>query len=207
MAGDKRGPKRSDKIERIKASATEQFSRYGYKKTSIDNIIRDAQVSKGLFYYYYSDKKDLYLKLYDEYCELVSRGVNEKVDTHETDFLKRMLQITTLKIELLRQYPSIFLFLSKAYYETDPDLVNEIGEKNQAMIEASTSSALSSIDHSLFSETADLDKSINLVVWVAEGFVKQVSEQSESLDPAAFEEFRDYLELVRTGIYRKEPLS
>lgn len=201
MGEKRRGPKRSDKVDRIKASATELFARFGYRKTSVDDIVKAAGASKGLYYHYYSDKKDLYLSLYDEYSSLVSSEVNGRVDTSEQDFLKRILQITALKIELMEQHPALFSFLNEAYYESDPDVANEVHSKNLALIEASRSVALSNIDRSRFSASVDFDKAVNLVIWAAEGFVKNVSQEVGAAEPNRYKEFETYLDLIRDGIY------
>lgn len=204
MIVKKRGPKRSDKVDRIKAAATELFARFGYRKTSVDDIVKEAGVSKGLFYHYYSDKKDLYLALYEEYASLISSEVNERVDTSERDFLQRILQITILKIKLMEQRPALFSFLNEAYYEANPDVASEINSKNLTLIEANRTTALSNIDRSLFSASVDFDKAVNLVIWAAEGFVKHLSQKESEVDPSCYREFETYLDLIRDGVYREE---
>lgn len=51
--------KQRAKRERILESATAQFIRYGYRKTSIDEIARAAGVAKGTVYLYYQNKAEL----------------------------------------------------------------------------------------------------------------------------------------------------
>lgn len=41
-------------------SAFEEFSSRGYANSSLNRILRTAGVSKGSFYYYFDDKRDLY---------------------------------------------------------------------------------------------------------------------------------------------------
>lgn len=47
------------KRERILAAATERFVRYGYRKTSIDDVAGRAGVAKGTIYLYYRNKAEL----------------------------------------------------------------------------------------------------------------------------------------------------
>lgn len=45
--------------ERLLNAATERFGRFGYRKTSIDEIARSAGVAKGTIYLYYRNKAEL----------------------------------------------------------------------------------------------------------------------------------------------------
>jgi AcrR family transcriptional regulator len=50
----------NEKREKILDLAITEFSKYPYDVASISNIIRDAGISKGSFYNYFKNKKDLY---------------------------------------------------------------------------------------------------------------------------------------------------
>ena len=45
--------------ERLLAAATDLFGRYGYRKTSVDEVARNAGVAKGTVYLYYRNKAEL----------------------------------------------------------------------------------------------------------------------------------------------------
>ena len=47
------------KRERILQSATELFVRFGYRKTSMDEVARRAGIAKGTVYLYYRNKAEL----------------------------------------------------------------------------------------------------------------------------------------------------
>ena len=46
-----------DKKQIILDIATRLFSRYGYNKTSLDEVASEAQIAKGTVYYYFSSKE------------------------------------------------------------------------------------------------------------------------------------------------------
>ncbi|MFQ5532658.1 MAG: TetR/AcrR family transcriptional regulator, partial [Candidatus Methylomirabilales bacterium] len=48
---------------RIERVATRQFARYGFDGTSIRQIVAEARVTKPVLYYYFKDKRSLYLSL------------------------------------------------------------------------------------------------------------------------------------------------
>ncbi len=53
--------KQRAKRERILASATDLFTRFGYRKTSIDEVAQASGVAKGTVYLYYRNKAELVL--------------------------------------------------------------------------------------------------------------------------------------------------
>jgi AcrR family transcriptional regulator len=59
-AAEKEPPKMSEKRRsQIVAAAVRLFSRKGYFQTTIEDIAREANVSKGLIYLYFKDKNDV----------------------------------------------------------------------------------------------------------------------------------------------------
>lgn len=52
-----------DKKQLILDVATRIFSRFGYAKTSLDEIAQDAQIAKGTIYYYFPSKEDLFMEV------------------------------------------------------------------------------------------------------------------------------------------------
>jgi len=50
---------RNEKIKQIKDTALQLFSEYGYENTSISSIVKEAGISKGLLYHYFSGKEEL----------------------------------------------------------------------------------------------------------------------------------------------------
>ncbi len=43
--------------------ATRVFSKYGYSKTSLDEVAEEARIAKGTIYYYYKNKQELFLNV------------------------------------------------------------------------------------------------------------------------------------------------
>lgn len=55
-----------EKRMKIIDAAVGEFSKVHYKKVTIDNIVQRAEISKGSFYQYFSDKDDLYKHVFDQ---------------------------------------------------------------------------------------------------------------------------------------------
>ena len=71
-----------DKKETILTAARKEFSRVTFDQASINKIIEDAGISRGSFYMYFQDKRDLLYQLLDGYIAeviaCVESGITEK---------------------------------------------------------------------------------------------------------------------------------
>ncbi len=59
------------------ASALRQFSAKGYDATSVDDICRGANVSKGAFYHHFESKQALFLDLMNSWLTAIDTGLAE----------------------------------------------------------------------------------------------------------------------------------
>lgn len=55
----------ADKRERILDAALEKFQQFGFLKTTVDEIARQAQVGKGTIYSYFKNKEEVLIALVD----------------------------------------------------------------------------------------------------------------------------------------------
>ncbi len=90
------------KEKAILDSAREFFFRYGYKKTSMDEIAEDAGIGKGTIYNYFKNKEDLFIRN----GELKRLEVLDKVQ-QEMGRIKRadhkMLHVTLAMVQDIRE--------------------------------------------------------------------------------------------------------
>ncbi len=65
----------SDKERRILDAAGSLFLRYGVKRTSIDDVAREAGIAKGTIYLYYASKERLFAAVAQRICTDLDRSV------------------------------------------------------------------------------------------------------------------------------------
>jgi TetR/AcrR family transcriptional regulator, fatty acid metabolism regulator protein len=68
-----------DRYETILAAASRAFAEKGYETTSITEIARAADVSDGLIYKYFSNKRDLLERVLEDFYERVIGDLGAKV--------------------------------------------------------------------------------------------------------------------------------
>ncbi len=70
--------KRSENTRaKLLASALKQFAARGYEATSVDDICRGADVSKGAFYHHFESKQALFLDLMNSWLSAIDTGLSE----------------------------------------------------------------------------------------------------------------------------------
>lgn len=70
-------------LNKILASAKEEFMEKGFLNASLRNIVKNAGVTTGAFYRYYDSKEALFAALVDEHAKYVLDLFNDTVDDFE----------------------------------------------------------------------------------------------------------------------------
>ncbi len=99
--------------ERIERVATRQFARYGFDGTSIRQIVAEARVTKPVLYYYFKDKRGLYLSLLGGAVAPLCDEV-ERVADGGGPPVKQMESIIVAFLRFYRERPNEFHLLHQA---------------------------------------------------------------------------------------------
>ncbi len=81
---------------KIFESAIKFFLRYGFKKTSVDEIAEDAGIGKGTIYNYFKNKEDLFIATTamwrEQQYQLIEHEVNSIKDADEKIIMRLLLE-------------------------------------------------------------------------------------------------------------------
>lgn len=194
-----------DKRDRIINSALEEFSTYGFDKSSTNNIVKNAGISKGLLYHYFTSKKRLYecLKIFS--VETMINAVIDQLDWQESDLFARIKQIVLIKLQIFIKYPHLIPFSKLLYQKKSideikklienytPDLYSQVYQRN--------------IDFTLFKDNIDIQKAIKMTQWTMEKLGEEWMADSLSLNDAVdYEgmtgEIDEYLKMLKEAFYK-----
>ncbi|EGO64028.1 TetR/AcrR family transcriptional regulator [Acetonema longum] len=82
--------------------AKERFDRFGFKKTTMDEISHDCKISKKTIYEHFKDKEDLFISLFiresRQVRDLIFAGIS-----HIPDPLERLIELIRSAIAYFRQ--------------------------------------------------------------------------------------------------------
>jgi AcrR family transcriptional regulator len=197
-----------EKQERILNAAIKEFAKNGYKNAATDNIVQEANISKGALFHYFNSKKDLFLFLYDYTLEIVMNEFFEKIDLTEKDILKRLRQVLLVEIILINKHPDMLDFIKTANMENFDEIKNDLESRNKGYLTDSYRKVLSGFDSSFFKEGTDIERTVNVIIWTMEGFAAKVKEnmKEHSIIEFNFDEILSemdiYFEMLRTCFYK-----
>lgn len=108
-----------DKKERILTAATELFSRWGYDKTSLDEVAARARIAKATIYYYFPRKEQLFIAAFSAKAEELFAKLDEEIASASSfeDKLSCFLRLPMIYvfkhmpilIEAIHQMPTDYL--------------------------------------------------------------------------------------------------
>ena len=77
-----------DKKRKLLEASFKEFSLNNFNDASINRIIKEAGISRGSFYMYFVDKKDLYFYLLEQYSEILIDNMKEDLINNKGDLFK-----------------------------------------------------------------------------------------------------------------------
>ncbi|PTN08989.1 TetR family transcriptional regulator [Mangrovibacterium marinum] len=101
MSSDTGVNKKDANRENILKIAQEIFSKYGYKKTTLDDIANAVRKGKSSLYYYFSSKEDLFQAVILKEVEILKREL-EKVILRNTDPVEKLRDYILTKLNTYR---------------------------------------------------------------------------------------------------------
>ena len=119
----------AEKRERIINAALGEFAQKGYKNASTNEIVKEANISKGLLFHYFTNKKNLFLFLLDYSSDIFLHEFYSQFNSENTDIITRWRQIVLLKIDLIRKYPDLYNFILIATLDDSPEIRQEFEGK------------------------------------------------------------------------------
>ncbi|MFX3616326.1 MAG: TetR/AcrR family transcriptional regulator [Sporolactobacillus sp.] len=193
-----------EKQEKIIDGSLKAFGRSGYKKTSTADIAAEAGISKAMVFHYFGTKKKLYFYLIQLCGDLFMNQINDHRDPQETDFFDRIRRAGDLKIQVMKQQPSILPFLKSMFLETDEEVKAEInalfatGQKAERFRQRIV---FEGMDDSKFVEEVDPQLIYKMLIWMSEGFANHLTGDIDNLE-SFYKDFIDCLNLLKKAFYK-----
>ncbi|WP_456276695.1 TetR/AcrR family transcriptional regulator [Bacillus sp. AK128] len=184
----------------------EQFVQSGYDKASTNEIVKEAQISKGSLFNYFNNKKDLYLYLID-YSLKVLEVIYDEVDMNERDLFKRISQIGFIKLGIQQKYPLVFDFLKSIQEEQSTEVKSEVERIMGGNLEDGLKRIYENLDWSKFREDIDPEKAFQILNWTMGGFAEIQTKNLSSFDTIGLDiinEWESYSSILKRCFYKGE---
>ena len=89
--------------EKIVSVADRLFSRFGFQKTSIDEIVRTSRKAKGSLYYHFSSKEDLFKEVVLRELEGLKNKLAEMMSSNESTSAEKLSQYMMIRMDGMQE--------------------------------------------------------------------------------------------------------
>ncbi|MEL7571293.1 MAG: TetR/AcrR family transcriptional regulator [Eubacteriaceae bacterium] len=197
----KRIPEEKQKL--IINAAIGAFATNGYKKTSINDIAKSAEISKSMVFHYFGNKKALYLFLL-EYCSGLLSA--EMTNSWSSDFFDRVKKAIDIKLSIMSRYPSLLIFLSSIYSEKDEAVQNEINMFLQKNRDLSNQTAIDGVDVLRFKPDIDIKLVFKILQYFTEGYLSKAPVKDDTDIRSLIKELDECINLLKNNLYKESCL-
>ncbi len=115
-----------EKQDRMINAALRIFAENGYRHASTDIIVKEAGISKGLLFHYFTSKMGLFSFLFDYSIRYMLFEYDRLISAKETDYFKIRREMERAKLNVLRSYPYMNEFIEKSLQENQLDVIETI---------------------------------------------------------------------------------
>ncbi|MBS5522330.1 MAG: TetR/AcrR family transcriptional regulator [Clostridiales bacterium] len=194
-----------EKRVKIINAAMEIFAKNDYPHASTDLIAAKAGISKGSLFYYFSNKKSLYLYLINYTEELTKGLILDDAFWKITDFFDLLTYTSAKKAEVLKRNPYFMDFSIRAFYSRGETVSEETNHYVQSSISQIFPRYFKNIRFDKFKENVDPREIMDMLIWISDGYIHQMKCQGKALDmDDLMEHFERWSQILKTTAYKEE---
>jgi TetR/AcrR family transcriptional regulator len=196
-----------EKQQRIINSGFEIFSKNDYKKASTEDIAVKAGISKGLLFYYFHDKKTLYLFLYDYGEKLMTESVLDDQFAGITDVFELLEYAAGRKYAVLEKSPHVMDFITRAFYSEKEAVSEELNKRLEKITAEIYGSYFKNMDFSKFKPDVNAFEILQMMTWTADGYLHEKQRLGTHIElDDLMEKYKVWSALFKKIAYKEEYL-
>lgn len=104
------------KKEKIIEGATNIFSRFGIKKSTMDEIAQKIRMGKSTLYHYFKNKEEIFLEVVKRESDTLKKSLNKALEEAETSQDKFRTYAKT-RMKYLKELSNYYTTLTDAYFD------------------------------------------------------------------------------------------
>jgi hypothetical protein len=182
------------------------FALYPYKKASMAAIADEANISKSLLFFYFKNKMEYYLFLFDTAIEFIGEQKAESIHEKKYDLFELVNQSVEIRIKMIHDYPYLYKFITRAYYEEFEDIKFELDKKKKRMTQMGKEEILNLVNYDKFKNSSDVKVLLDIILSMAEGCMRGQEDLDILKMQKIIKEFKCMMESLRAHYYKEEYL-
>ncbi len=120
------------KEEQVINAARKLFNKYGFKRVSMDEIAKEARVTKKTIYSYFKSKEDL-LKYFIEEEVINMKNIVEELDNEENSYFENVHNVICRLLEYKNENPFIKIIMEEYEVFKNPQLLENLKPIDKAI--------------------------------------------------------------------------
>lgn len=190
---------KKEKQDRMINAGLHIFAQNGYRHASTDEIVKEAQISKGLLFHYFNSKLGYYTFLYNYISRFVILQLRSEIKKQDIDYFDLHEQILDAETNLMEQYPFVFLFFESVKMEDDPDAILALEENSlETTVNDIYDSFERKADRTGYSRVKDFSSLSRMLHYVKIGLMREILADRSSTVSLYSAHAKIYLEELRT---------
>ncbi|MBO8439267.1 MAG: TetR/AcrR family transcriptional regulator [bacterium] len=161
--------RKDDTRDKIVETAGMLFHRFGYEKTSMDDIARTAHKAKGSLYYHFPSKEHLFCAVIESEIEKLEEGLTPIIEDSSLTEIDRIEQYIIRRMELMDKAYTYHETLRKEFmmYSTQSEEVEKLLDGlNRWEHEVLTRIITSGVERGCFSASLDPERLADILLMI-----------------------------------------
>lgn len=193
-----------NKQKNLLNSGYKVFALYPYKKASMFAIADEANISKSLLFYYFKDKKEYYLFLFDTAIAFLDEQREALNPNIKYDFFELINKNIEHRMRMIDAYPYLYKFIASAYYEDIEEIKPMLDNRKKVMLKSEKELILKVVNHEKFKEPNDAEILFDIVLAAAEGCMIGLEDLDAIKMQAQINVFKHMMESLKKHYYKEE---
>lgn len=154
---------KNKKVKGIIDTAFKEFSIYGIKKASLNNILKEAHISKGVFYHYFKDKNNLFEHLLKYVAELNIDAVDQMIKWDSDDIILRISEVSKYRFIMMKRHSFMIEFYNQFVDEIfNHSTIGNIKEWREHFYKFN-------VNFEKFKDNTVIDETLHIIKWSFKG--------------------------------------
>jgi TetR/AcrR family transcriptional regulator len=201
----------AEKQKVIINAALVEFAEKGYEQASTNQIVKNAGIGKGMLFYYFNSKEDLYLFLINYSFDILLNHYLLLITDEHRDFFDHIRHISKIKMKYFSEFPEVNQFLGRFVLLDGENIPQAVKKKYEEVVATANMKVYGNqnIDHSVFRDDIDPVKAHRMIELFLKGYQADLLEKMKGKSfsqlnlAALWEEFDDYLDTLKTVFYKR----
>lgn len=187
----------------------DEFGGKGYTRASTNIIVRNAGIPKGTLFYFFGNKKNLFLYLMDYTVGKYVQYVETQSTSMPSDLFERLLHLSSVRMRFAAHAPKLYKFFFKTLLNVPDDLKADMQERFQLYADGNRQLMSAGLDTSRMREGVSVDQVLGLLNYFLEGLLASHAEQLTKMSAVntiayvenLLDESMGYFDLIKRGVY------